>query len=153
VKPICGRPEWRFLRGELFVQLQRKYFSARSTVPRCFLKQNLIAELKLPSHVVLAPSNQETKMKFAFRKLGIQKQQGESTMMKTLALAASIMTLIAISGQAFADTAPKNVRYWPAATAPSDQQAYAFNAFDQAFAKQTTEPDAYRYHGGPKSND
>jgi hypothetical protein len=26
---------------------------------------NLIAELKLPSHVVFAPSNQETKMKFA----------------------------------------------------------------------------------------
>jgi len=32
---------------------------------KCLLKQNLIAELKLPSHVLLAPSNQETKMKFA----------------------------------------------------------------------------------------
>jgi hypothetical protein len=74
-------------------------------------------------------------------------------MTKKLALAASIMTLIAISGQAFADTAPKNTRYWPEATGPSDRQFNAFNVFDSAIATQTTEPNAYRYHGGPKSND
>jgi hypothetical protein len=92
-------------------------------------------------------------MKFVFDQSGILKQQGERAMTKNLALAASIMTLIAISGQAFADTAPKSARYWPEATAPADQQVDAFNAFDPAFAAQTTEPNAYRYHGGPKSND
>jgi hypothetical protein len=74
-------------------------------------------------------------------------------MTKNLALAASIMTMIAISGQAFAETAPKNAPYWPEASGPSDRQVYAFNAFDPAMAMQTTEPNAYRYHGGPKSND
>ena len=72
-------------------------------------------------------------------------------MTKNLALAASIMMLITISGQAFADT---NARYWSEATGPSDRQVvYAFNAFDPAMATQTAEPNAYRYHGGPKSND
>ncbi len=75
-------------------------------------------------------------------------------MTKNLALAASIMMLTAISGQAFAQTASPNGRYWPVATGPSDRQAvYAFNAFDPATAAQTAEPSAYRYHGGPKSND
>jgi hypothetical protein len=98
-------------------------------------------------------------MKFAFRRPGIQIQQGKRAMTKKLALAASIMTLIAISGQAFADTAPKNARYWPEATRASGPQIDAFNAFDPVIATQTTdvtqttEPNAYRYHGGPKSND
>ena len=75
-------------------------------------------------------------------------------MTKNLALAASITMLIAISGQAFADTAPKNARYLPEATGLSDRQVvYAFNAFDPAMATQTAEPNAYRYHGGPKYND
>jgi hypothetical protein len=71
-----------------------------------------------------------------------------------LALAVSIVTLIANSGQASADTALKNSRYWSEAIAPSDRQAVnAFYAFDPAIATQTTDPDAYRYHGGPKSNE
>jgi hypothetical protein len=75
-------------------------------------------------------------------------------MMKNLALVASIVTLIAVSGQAFADTAPKKAQNWPEATSSSDRQVvHAFNAFDPAIATQTTEPNAYRYHGGPKSND
>ena len=75
-------------------------------------------------------------------------------MTKKFALAASIVTLIAISGQASADTALKNSRYWSEATGPSDRQAVnAFYAFDPAIATQTSDPDAYRYHGGPKSND
>jgi len=75
-------------------------------------------------------------------------------MTKDLALAASIMMLIAISGQAFADTAPPNARNWPEATGPSDRQVvHAFNAFDPAMATRPAEPNAYRYHGGPKSND
>jgi hypothetical protein len=75
-------------------------------------------------------------------------------MTKNLALAASITMLIAISGQAFADTASPNARYWSNASDTSDQQVIkAFNAFDPAIAGQTAEPNAYRYHGGPKSND
>jgi hypothetical protein len=74
-------------------------------------------------------------------------------MTKNLALAASVAMLIAISGQAFAETAAPNTWY-AEATSPSDRQAvYAFNSFDPATAAQTAEPSAYRYHGGPKSND
>jgi hypothetical protein len=44
-------------------------------------------------------------------------------MTKNLALATSVMMLVAISGQAFAQTAAPNARYWPEATGPSDRQA------------------------------
>ncbi len=75
-------------------------------------------------------------------------------MTTTLALAASIMLLIAISRQAFAETAPPDARYWSEATGPSNPQVvHAFNAFDPATATQTAELNVYRYHGGPKSND
>jgi hypothetical protein len=74
--------------------------------------------------------------------------------MKNLALAASIMMLIAISGQAFAKTAAQNARDWSESTGPSDRQAgNAYNAFDSTMAPQADEPNAYRYHGGPKYND
>jgi len=64
-------------------------------------------------------------------------------MTKNLALAASMVMLMTISGQAFAETA-----------APSDQHAvYASNAFDRAAATDADATDAYRYHGGPKYND
>jgi hypothetical protein len=64
-------------------------------------------------------------------------------MTKKLALAASMVMLMTISGQAFAETA-----------APSDRQAvYAVNAFDRAGATDTDATNAYRYHGGPKYND
>jgi hypothetical protein len=70
-------------------------------------------------------------------------QQGYRTMTKNLALAASMMMLMTISGQAFAET-----------SARSDQQAfYASNAFDRAAATDTDVTNAYRYHGGPKYND
>jgi hypothetical protein len=74
-------------------------------------------------------------------------------MTRKFALAASVAMLIAISGQAFAETTAPNAWY-AEATSPSDRQAlYAFNAFDPATAAQTAEPSVYRYHGGPKSND
>jgi hypothetical protein len=64
-------------------------------------------------------------------------------MTKNLALAASMVMLMTISGQAFAETAT-----------PSDQQAvYTLNAFDRAAATDTDATNAYRYHGGPKYND
>jgi hypothetical protein len=87
---------------------------------------------------------------------GITKQQGNRTMMKNLVLAASITMLVAISGQAFARTATPNERYGTeAATVPSDRQPVnGFNAFeDPAMPTHMDEPNAYRYHGGPKSND
>jgi len=84
-------------------------------------------------------------------------------MMKTLALTASIIAMVAISGQAFARTTGSNARYLPEAANSSDQQlvptynAYDYGAYDafddQSMATQMVEPDAYRYHGGPKGND
>jgi hypothetical protein len=73
-------------------------------------------------------------------------------MTKNLALAASIMMLAMISGQALA-AAPK-APYWPETTASSGRQmARAFNAFEPAMATQTAAPNTHRYHGGPKYND
>jgi hypothetical protein len=64
-------------------------------------------------------------------------------MTKKFALAASMVMLMTISGQAFAET-----------TAPSDQQAvYAFNAFDRVAATDKDATNAHFYHGGPKYND
>jgi hypothetical protein len=64
-------------------------------------------------------------------------------MTKNLALAASMVMLMTVSGQTFSKTA-----------VPSDQQAaYAFNVFDRVAATETVAPDAHRYHGGPKYND
>ena len=76
-------------------------------------------------------------------------------MMKNLALTASIIAMVAISGQAFARATGSNARYVPQAVNSSDQQLVpAYDAFDdQSTATQMVEPDAYRYHGGPKDND
>jgi hypothetical protein len=71
-------------------------------------------------------------------------------MMKNLALTASIIALVSISGQAFAQATGSNVQYWPEAT---NSSVHTHNGFDQAMVAQAGEPDAYRYHGGPKSND
>ena len=74
-------------------------------------------------------------------------------MMKNLALTASIIAMVAISGQAFARATGSNTRYLPEAANSSDQQVVpAYDAFDYQ-ATQAVEPDAYRYHGGPKYND
>jgi hypothetical protein len=67
-------------------------------------------------------------------------------MTKNLTLAVSIMTLLAISGQAFARTAAPNAPYW------SEAAAFSHGSTANA-AVQTTEPNAHRYEGGPKSND
>ena len=75
-------------------------------------------------------------------------------MMKNLALAASMTMLIALSGQALAGTATPNARYRPEATGRSDRQMVpAFKVSGSAMATQAVEPNAHRYHGGPKSND
>ena len=76
-------------------------------------------------------------------------------MMKKLALTASIIAMVAISGQAFARATGSNTRYLPeVATSSNPQVVSAYDAFDNpAMAAQTVEADAYRYHGGPKYND
>jgi hypothetical protein len=75
-------------------------------------------------------------------------------MTKNFALAASIAMLMTISGQALAETAAPNAWYEPEATTPSARQSiYAVNAFDGTVTTETAQPNAYRYHGGPKSND
>ena len=74
-------------------------------------------------------------------------------MIKNLVLTASIIAMVAISGQAFARATGSNTQYWPEAVNSSAQQVVpAYDAFDYQ-ATQTAEPDAYRYHGGPKYND
>ena len=74
-------------------------------------------------------------------------------MMKKLALTASIITMVAISGQAFARATGSNTRYGPEVATSSDQQVTS-GAFDNpAMVAQTVEPEAYAYHGGPKYND
>lgn len=75
-------------------------------------------------------------------------------MVNNLVLAASMTMLIALSGQALAGTATPNARYRPEATARPDRQMVpAFNVSGSAMASQTVQPNAHRYHGGPKSND
>ena len=74
-------------------------------------------------------------------------------MMKKLALTASIITMIAISGQAFARATGSNTQYLPEVATSSNQQAVSDAFDDSAMATQTVEPNAHRYHGGPKSND
>jgi hypothetical protein len=75
-------------------------------------------------------------------------------MINNLVLAASMTMLITLSGQALAGTATPNARYRPEATARSDRQMVpAFNVSGSAMATQTVQPNAHRYHGGPKSND
>jgi len=75
-------------------------------------------------------------------------------MTKNFALAASIAVLMTISGQALAQTAAPNAWYESEATSPSAwQTVYTVNAFDGTVATETAQPNAYQYHGGPKSND
>jgi hypothetical protein len=82
-------------------------------------------------------------------------QQGNKTMIKNFALTAAMIAMVAISGQAFARATGSNTRYVPEVVTSSDQQVVsAYEPFDNpAMAAQMAEPDAYRYHGGPKYND
>jgi hypothetical protein len=62
-------------------------------------------------------------------------------MTNKLALAASLVMLMTVSGQAFAEAAP------------SYQKAVYVTAFDRAVATDTDAATAHHYHGGPKYND
>ena len=72
-------------------------------------------------------------------------------MSKKIILAASITLLAAISGQALAysNVAPKA----PHEAVSNERMSNAFDAFDHMTTRWRTEPDNYRYHGGPQSDD
>jgi hypothetical protein len=76
-------------------------------------------------------------------------------MVKNLTLAASIIALVAISGQAFARATGSNAQYSSTVVHSSYQDVpnYTADDFNNPMASQMAEPDAGRYHGGPKSND
>jgi hypothetical protein len=64
-------------------------------------------------------------------------------MMNHFALTASVLMLAAISGQVLGKS-----------VVPQDRGALnAANAFDRTVAAPVSAANAYRYHGGPKSND
>jgi hypothetical protein len=74
-------------------------------------------------------------------------------MTKKLALAASMVMLMTISGQAFAKAVALSDEQTAYASRSDRQAAYASNAFGRVAATETDAADAYRYHGGPKDND
>ena len=76
------------------------------------------------------------------------KDEGKRALMKMITLAASMMALVAISGQASAGTAAADA--WHRAHASANPTA--MRAYD-AVTPTTAEPNAHRYHGGPKVND
>jgi hypothetical protein len=89
----------------------------------------------------------------AFPAIGNSQQQGNRTMTKNFALAASIAMLMTISGQALAEAAAPNAWYGREATGLSTRQlAHTENAFNGMSATETV-ADAFHYHGGPKFND
>jgi hypothetical protein len=74
---------------------------------------------------------------------------------KNLALAASIMAMVAISGQAFAGSTkanPSRDAVSPS-TAQAARAARAFNASHAAMDTGTVAVNTHPYHGGPKVND
>jgi hypothetical protein len=75
-------------------------------------------------------------------------------MTKNILLAASIMLLVTIPGQAFARTAGTSEPHWRHVTATSGRQtADTFNAFNATMATSPAAPATHRYEGGPKTND
>jgi hypothetical protein len=76
------------------------------------------------------------------------KDEGKRAMKKTITLAASMMVLVAISGQASAGTATTDA--WHRAHASANPTV--MHAYD-AVTPTAAEPNAHRYHGGPKVND
>jgi hypothetical protein len=75
-------------------------------------------------------------------------KERKQAMIKTIALAASMMVLALISGQALAGTVASDARHRAHASAnPMTMRAY------DAVAPTAAQPNAHRYHGGPKVND
>jgi hypothetical protein len=71
---------------------------------------------------------------------------------KNIALAASLLALVAISGPAFAGTAKANA--WHETAGLSDgQSARAFSDSHASMQTETAVINTHPYHGGPKYND
>ena len=72
-------------------------------------------------------------------------------MTKKMILATLMMLLSTMSKPAFAysNVAPKA----PHEAVSAQRASNAFDVFDQMTSPLATEPNSYRYHGGPKSND
>jgi Tfp pilus assembly protein PilV len=73
-------------------------------------------------------------------------------MTRNLALAVSVTMLAAISGQAFAASAP-HARHRMEAVESSQQVTDTFNAMDSMPATPAVAVNTHRYEGGPKTND
>ena len=71
-------------------------------------------------------------------------------MTRKMALTVSVIMLIAISGASAAG--PTRVPHRSAELA-SGQAEHSFNLLDSATSPLAAQPNPYRYHGGPKSND
>jgi hypothetical protein len=71
---------------------------------------------------------------------------------KRFVLAASMMALVAMSGQAFAGTTISDTRYWPSEASSAAQNAVQRpeNAFDSAATPRGIEATERSYQGGPK---
>jgi hypothetical protein len=117
-----------------------------------FLKENLLAEHNSRSdaashHLTAIPSNQETKMK--------------SALMGAAAIAAAAFATPVLA-QAVIEDPGYCAQFYPnancqnlAAGNPYTDGGYYrdWQRDNVTISQQTAEPDAYRYHGGPKSND
>ena len=72
-------------------------------------------------------------------------------MTRKMALTVSVIMLIAISGASAAG--PTRVPPHRSAVLGSGQAERSFNFLDSATSTLAAQPNPYRYHGGPKSND
>jgi hypothetical protein len=74
---------------------------------------------------------------------------------KHLVLAASMMVLVAMSGQAYAGTTISDTRYWPSEASSAEQNPVqgAVNAFASAATPRANQAPDWSYQGGPKVND
>ena len=72
-------------------------------------------------------------------------------MTRKMALTVSVIMLIAISGASAAG--PARVPSHRSAELAFGQAEDSFNFLDSATSTRAAQPNPYRYHGGPKSND
>src|SRR5260370_4400848 len=143
LRPCRRGSDISFLRGTVLKNPTNHYVDPREYIISVLNRRRSQARIPIPR----APSPPA-------RAEGYDRTGNRAMTTKNLALAASIMMLATISGQALAGTAAPKAQYWRAATGRSDHQAVrAFNAIDPPMATQTMEPNAHRYHGGPKYND
>jgi hypothetical protein len=74
---------------------------------------------------------------------------------KRVVLAASMVALVAMSGQAYAGTTISDARYWPseASSAEANPVQRVTNAFDSVTTPRANQAADWSYRGGPKVDD